>query len=158
MLRKRTFGLRKRARGIWHYRFEVGNREFSGSTGTADKREADRFAAERWRQAEIAIRTTAASLSWVMTFGQAVDRFWNEKATHYSGNYRATIWGACQWLKLEIGENTPMHDIGQLTINDAIGRRRNEGVSNATINRTVIEIASPDFPTRRQRMGSCRIA
>jgi integrase len=144
--------IRKRAKGIYHYRFEIAGREFSGSTETPDKREAERVESRARREAQEQVRSAAAPAG-LLTFGKAVDKFWNERGTRYTGSYRATIWTALEWLKAEIGDNTPLRDIGPLQVNDAIGRRRAEGVSNATINRTVIELLRRIFIRARDKWG-----
>jgi integrase len=132
----------KRERGIYHYRFQIAGRKFSGSTDSTDKREAERIEADKKREAETEVRTATAGRHNPLTFGAALDRFWNEVGKHYTGSYRATVWGALEWFRQEsqIGEHVALKDIGKGTIGEAVGRRRGEDVSDATVNRTVTEL------------------
>jgi integrase len=83
-----------------------------------------------------------ASCTGAITFNAALDRFWLEVGDHYNGTYRQTVWTALQWLleQSNIGANTLLRDIGPNRITQAIARRRGQGVSNATVNRTVTEL------------------
>jgi integrase len=77
-----------------------------------------------------------------MTFNAALDRFWLEVGEHYTGTYKQTVWTALQWLleRSNIGASTLLRDIGPNKITEAIARRRGEGVSHATVNRTITEL------------------
>jgi integrase len=134
-------GVRKRGNGIYQYRFVVAGRAYSESTGTADRREAERIEADAKRAAQAQVRAAATAKGPSLTLGQALTRFWDEVGTDYTGTYRKTVWGALEWLRHEslIGEDTRLCDITGPMITQAIARRRGEGVSNATINRTVTE-------------------
>ncbi len=74
-----------------------------------------------------------------MTLNAAADRLWIEVGQYYRGSYRQTFETALEWLVLDLGKNTLISDIGKTHLSGAIGRRRGDGVSNATINRTVTE-------------------
>ncbi len=74
-----------------------------------------------------------------MTLTQATARFWTEVGQHYRGGYNATFFAALGWLNAELGKTTLLNEIGRRQVSAAIARRRAEGVSNATVNRTVTE-------------------
>jgi integrase len=144
--------IKPRAQGIYHYRFKIDGHKFSGSTGTRDKREAERIEARIRRNAQEQVRAAASRAGKGLTFEQAVDLFWQQVGTFYDGGsergtYRKTVWSALQWLKQESGivPDTPLRNVGSKEIATAIGRRRaetwrGEPVSNATVNRTVTEL------------------
>jgi integrase len=144
--------VKPRAQGIYHYRFKIDRQKFSGSTGTRDKREAERIEARIRREAHEQVRAAAARSRKGLTFGEAVELFWDQVGTFYDGGsdkgtYRKTVWSALQWLKQESGiaPTTLLRDVGSKEIASAIGRRRAETwrgqpVSNATVNRTVTEL------------------
>ena len=77
-----------------------------------------------------------------MSLDAALQRFWDEVGNYYKGTYRTTVETALAWLldKSGIGGSTLLCDIGPSKITEAIARRRGEGVSNATVNRTVTEL------------------
>ncbi len=77
-----------------------------------------------------------------MTFDAALERFWREVGDHYRGTYKQTVWTALGWLLEEsgIGADTRLPDIGPNKITEAIARKRGTDVSNATVNRTVVEL------------------
>ena len=144
--------IKPRAQGVYHYRFEINGLKFSGSTGTRDRREAERIEVRIRREAQEQVRATTARTGQGLTFGEAVDLFWDQVGTFYDGGsdkgtYRKTVWSALQWLKQENGIAADMllRDVGGKEIASAIGRRRAETwrgqpVSNATVNRTVTEL------------------
>ena len=128
--------------GIHDDDFQFQGVRFFGSTGCTTKRDALAFEAEvrKAKQLEVARRRT--SRSGPLTFDAGLGKFWNEVGVHYKGTYGKTVFTALDWLlnKSGIGAKTPLPDIGPAMISEAIARRRGEGVSPATVNRTVTEL------------------
>jgi integrase len=125
----------------YHYDFQVRGRRFYGSTGTGDRRKAESIErAERERAG--AVRRSVADIPH--TFGEAITRFWHEARQHDAtgdDTLRNLI-----WLGNAIGEHTPIVDVDGNLLHRIVARRRGERaknsdrfVSNATVNRTVIE-------------------
>jgi integrase len=136
-------GLRKRPDGTYQYRFKVGGRAFCGATKTSNKREAERLESEARQEAIAEIRKSPATTGKALMLGAAIDRFWSEVADPtYTGTYRQTVWTALEWLKADsgIGAHTSLRDLTPGLIEQAIGKRRGEGVKDATVNRTVTEL------------------
>jgi hypothetical protein len=100
---------------------------------------------------ELAARKT--TISGALTFNAALDKFWTEVGQCYTGTYKQTVWKALAWLLEEsgIGGNTLIADIGPNKITEAIARRRGNGVSNATVNRTVTELLRRLFKRARDK-------
>lgn len=121
----------------YQYDFWRGGVRFHGSTGCSTRREAERFEADRKKAAEQAVKPRSANEP--MTLNAAMARFWIEVGQHYHGGYRATFASAQEWLTVQIGKNALLNEIGRRHVSEAIGRRRADGVTNATINRTVAE-------------------
>jgi integrase len=128
-------------KGIYDYDFQQGHR-FLGSTGCTTKREASAFEAEVRKKAQLELAAQKAKGNAPMTFDSALGKFWDEAGVHYKGTYGKTVFAALDWLlnKSGIGAATALPDIGPALINAAIARRRGEGVSDATVNRTVTEL------------------
>ncbi|MEP9356001.1 site-specific integrase [Xanthobacter sp. KR7-65] len=74
-----------------------------------------------------------------MTVNAAMDRFWLEVGQHYRGGYGTTFETALEWLTTHLGKSLLLCEIGRRQVSEAVSRRRADGVSNATVNRTVTE-------------------
>lgn len=129
-----------RKNGIYAYDFEIQGLRFSGSTGCRSKRAAEEFERGKRKEAEAIADAVVKQRAAPMTINAATDKFWEEVGTHYSGNYRQTVWTALGWLVNQLGKNTVLRDIGPPQVNDAIAARRGEGMANGTVNRTVTEL------------------
>jgi integrase len=129
-------------KGIYSYSFQLEGVAFFGTTGCTSKRDALAFEADARRQKIKALALRKASRSGALTLDAALERLWQEVGQHYTGTYGKTVETALAWLleKSGIGGNTLLRDIGPNRISEAIARRRGEGVSNATVNRTVVEL------------------
>lgn len=120
----------------YQYDFQVRGARHFGSTGCTSRREAERFEEERRQLAKAATRRAAGE---PLTISQATAKFWTEVGQHYRGGYNATFLAALEWIALQLGKTTLLHEIGRRQVSEAVARRRADGVSNATINRTVTE-------------------
>src|SRR6185312_6629482 len=132
----------KRPDGIYQYDFQLERRRYTGPTGEREKRAAltvEQRAREAAREA-LRKQKVASGEAGPITVEMACARFWTEVADHYSGNWRQTVWGALGWLQAELGPATLLRDIGSNRIALAISKRRGCGVSNTTVNRTVVEL------------------
>lgn len=129
-----------RADGIYVFDFQHKGLRHYGTTGRTTRREAKEI--ERQKREEVRSRhlTHEAQRTGPMTFGVALARFWEEVGSAYTGTYRTTVFAAVDWLEQTIGAGVLLRDLGPNKITEAIARRRGEGVSNATVNRTVTEL------------------
>lgn len=117
--------------------FSVRGVRFHGSTGCTTRREAEKFEAERREAAKQAVVSGAKVPP--MTVNTAMAKFWDEVGKAYQGNYNATFFTALCWITDRLGKSTLLSDIDKAAVAGLIAARRSDGVSNATINRTVIE-------------------
>src|SRR3974390_821893 len=129
-------------KGIYAYSFQIRGQPFFGSTGCTTKREALAVEAQAKQNALDDLKKRKAATTGPLSFDAALEKLWSEVGTYYRGTYRKTVATALAWLleKSGIRPNTLIRDIGPALINEAIARRRGEGVSNATVNRTVTEL------------------
>jgi integrase len=129
-------------KGIYTYSFQIGGVPFFGTTGCTTKREALAFEAQAKIDAKAELTKRKAATTGPLTFDAALGKLWDEVGTYYTGTYRKTVETSLAWLleKSGIGGTTLLSDIGPAKINEAIARRRGEGVSPSTVNRTVTEL------------------
>ena len=73
-----------------------------------------------------------------MTIDVAAGRFWLERGQYYRGNAKKTFKASLKWLVDRAGKRR-ISEMGNRGIADLVAARRGEGVSNATVNRTVTE-------------------
>lgn len=117
----------------YSYDFRHRRKRFSGSTGCKTKREAEKFEErERQRVAELVIDASAP-----LTFHAAAARYWNEVG-QFHRNQQDTL-RSLDWLQRRIGKATMITAITDDDIAALVAKRREEGVSNATVNRSVCE-------------------
>lgn len=133
------------------YDFQQRGIRFHGSTGCTTRREAERVEAEQRERAREALKVESGTEP--LNLNQATARFWTETGQHYRGNYRETFDAALEWLVKELGADTLLRDIGKSQVAKAVARRRGEGVSNATVNRTVTEVLRRLLNAARRRWG-----
>jgi len=129
-------------KGVYVYDFQIERKPFFGSTGCTTKREALAFESQVRKQALIQLAGRKAGRGSPLSLDAALDRLWLEVGAHYKGTYGKTVFAALDWLlnKSGIGAKTLLADIGPAMVSAAVARRRGEGVSNATVNRTVTEL------------------
>lgn len=129
----------RRADGIYVYDFQLRRVRFYGSTGCTNRRDAEAIERQCREAQKQILRTAKAQATGHLTVNAAFGRFWQEVGCHYRGTYGKTIDTALEWLTLALGAETLLRDIGGNRITEIIAKRRGEGVSNATVNRTVTE-------------------
>lgn len=142
---------RQHGSDVYSYDFQHRGVRFSGTTGCTSRREAERVEAAKREEARETVKV--ASGQTPLTINQATARFWSETGQRYRGNYHQTFDAALEWLVREIGPKTLLQDIGRAALSKAIARRRGEGVSNATVNRTVTEPLRRVLKTASIRWG-----
>lgn len=124
---------------FYHYDFQHRKRRFSGSTGCRTKPEARKYEQRIKEEAKAAVAAEAGPDADQMTLDAAALRFWNEKGQHYRGNAQKTFKASLGWIVQQAGPNRKLSEIRNNVVADLVARRRGEGVSNATVNRTVTE-------------------
>lgn len=118
---------------VYSFDFRYRRQRFSGSTGCTSKREAEKFeAGERAR-----LKSLQFDASKPLSFKAACAQYWNEVGQHHA-NSDDTI-RALDWLEAQIGGASLISTISDATIARAVAKRRGEGVSAATVNRSVCE-------------------
>ncbi|SON55498.1 Tyrosine recombinase XerC [Hartmannibacter diazotrophicus] len=129
---------------IYYYDFQCGGRRFSGPTPYANKRDAERFEAERRKQARALIAQEKARKALPMTLHDACVRYWDEVGRHRAS--ADDIWTALGHIERLLGKDKLIEMIGISDVADAVARRRAEKargrdkeISAATVNRTFTE-------------------
>jgi integrase len=133
---KKIRGLYQRAgAGAWLYDLQIRGHRFCGSTGLANRRDA-----EKWLvQFKAARQVEAAELAGdaPMSFDVASTRWWTER-----GEARKD-WKdmdrALAWLQTQIGRSTLIRAIDNNIVARLAAARRAEGASPATVNRSALE-------------------
>ncbi|GAB6842311.1 integrase [Methylorubrum rhodinum] len=123
----------------YHYDFQFRKRRFSGTTGRRKKPEAREYEQRVKEEAKRAAENESAAAIGEMTINAAALRFWNEKAQHYRGNAKKTFKASLAWIVTQAGPDRKLSEIRGTVIADLVARRRGDGVSPATVNRTVTE-------------------
>lgn len=134
---------------LYSYDFRYRGRRFSGSTGCATKRDAERFENDL-RQSIKAKRFDASA---PLSFTAAAARYWNEKGQHHA-NSDDTL-RSLDWLEREIGGAARLADISDSTVARLVAKRRGERIPDqrkrkrirrdmpfvgpSTVNRTVTQ-------------------
>lgn len=124
---------RRKDSKVYYFDFRWRNHRFSGSTGSTSRREAERIEEEIKRKAKASVIDPVAP----MAFSTALTFYWNEIGQHRARNTETERYLA--WLQKHIGMATPISAINDATVARLVAIRRKEGVSNTTVNRTVLE-------------------
>lgn len=136
---------------FWYYDFQLMGRRFHGSTGRTSRTEAKQVERDERLRARAQIEREAASVGAAMMTGTAFGRYWQEKGAA-TAQPKETL-RYIDWLVTRIGAETPIADITTNMVAELVTERRQAGyvrrradgkserlpVTNATINRTVIE-------------------
>jgi integrase len=118
---------------VYSYDFRWRGNRFSGSTECKTKREAERFEeAERTR-----VKSAGIDRSKPMTFAVASTLYWNEVGQFHRNS--SDTKRALGWLQTNVGMNKLVSAISDAEIARLVAKRRGDGVSNATVNRSVCE-------------------
>lgn len=121
--------------GIYQYDFRVRGHRFRGSTEKTERREAEKFVRAKRREAEAVVQQDTGDKP--MTFAVASTRWYGEKGGQRK---RATeVERYLDWLQTKIGNSTLIAKIDNNVIARLVLQRQSEGVSAATVNRTVLE-------------------
>lgn len=124
---------KKEGRDTYSFDFRYRGQRFSGNTDCTTKRDAERVE-QAFREK---CKAAAVDLTAPMTFAVASTLYWDEKGQHLANSSDEERYLA--WLQTQIGNATRISDISDRTIAAAVAKRRGEGVSNATVNRSVTQ-------------------
>jgi len=153
---KRETGLfQRQGSPLYHYDFLIKGNRFHGSTGTANRREAEQIV----RAKKEAARQQASASTGTLTFGLASTRYY-EDIGQYAAKPREVM-AQLAWLQREIGKSTPLTAINNDMVARLVTKRRADTikptkpktkrgekakaaepprpVSNATVNRSVTQ-------------------
>lgn len=135
MSAKRETGLFKRdGAEIYEYDFRISGHRFHGSTGCTTRREAESFVRAKKAEARAGL---ADARSPTITFGAASSRWWTERGKFCS---RPTVVeDMIATLQGLIGMKTLLSAITDRTIAEIVAKRRAEGVTSGTVNRSFTE-------------------
>lgn len=117
----------------YSYDFRWRGHRFSGSTLCTTEREAKVFEKAERRRVEAETIDHRKPLN----FGAASSLWWQEVAQHLKN--RVDLERYLAWLQKHIGMKTTLSAITDTTVARLVSKRRTDGVSNATVNRSVIE-------------------
>jgi integrase len=127
----------KRGR-IYYYDFQLRGAKFRGPTGCTTEREARAFERQKREEAKKeSDRRQALGRGAPLTWAEVASRYWREH-----GQFHKPDTGTLQaltWLTRGIGEKTLIAHINGDVVGRLVAKRRADGVSNATVNRTVTE-------------------
>lgn len=126
---------RKHGKPEYTFDFKLRGRRFFGPTGTSNKRQAERIL-EQKRQEALSNLKKAASFTadGPMTLEIAASRYWLEVGQHLAN--ADDCYRAIGWLLSHFGKQITLDRISDSFIAAMVARRRGDGVSNATVNRT----------------------
>lgn len=136
---------RRPGQETYSYDFRWRGRRFSGATGCATKREAERVEAER----RIAARAAAIPQASPLNFRAAASRYWLEVGQFHK-NDKDTL-RTLHWLESAIGATTPLAEIGDERIAATVAAKRARGLAAATVNQSV------GFPLRAILLRAARL-
>ncbi len=141
----------------WSFDFKLRGRRFSGSTGATTRREAERAESREREAARASLKEERAAASAPMTFEVAASRYWTEVGQHHAGGGDDNTLWSLDWLKQHVGPKRLLAEIDDKLVAGIVAIRRGESVrsgqnrkkdtpakparlvSNATVNRSVIE-------------------
>lgn len=124
---------KKAGRSVYSYDFRYRGQRFSGSTGCETKRDAQRFEdAERAR-----LKAVTTDLTKPINFMTASTLYYDEIGRFLINE--ADCMRALAWLQGQIGNSTSVKSISDADVAKAVAKRRGDGVSNSTVNRSVTE-------------------
>lgn len=117
----------------YSYDFRLKGHRYSGDTGKSTKREAERQEDTIRQQAKAAVKREGEP----MTMGEAVGRYWTEIGQHHKNHDTTLVTFA--WLEREIGKSKILSAISNDDMTKLVAKRRAQGVSPATVNRSVTQ-------------------
>jgi integrase len=126
---------RKHGKSEYSYDFQLYGRRFSGPTGTSNKRQALAFLEEKRRQAREKQKMAARFMAeGPMSLEIAASRYWHEVGQHLVN--AESYFRFLGWLLEHFGKQITLNRITDSMVAAMVAKRRGEGVSNATVNRT----------------------
>ena len=121
---------------FWYTRFQIAGRRYFLSAGTASRKEAAEFEKRARQQAESEFRQTERAKSGPLTVEAALGRYWHESGQYQKGK---DVLRHLEWLRDRAGAKRPLAALTTGEISKLVAQRRADGVSNATVNRSVVE-------------------
>jgi integrase len=127
-----------KGRTNYSYSFEIRGNRFSGSAGTGDRREAKKIVEQLKREANDELAKQAKfTAEGPMAFEIAASRYWIEVGQHLANS--VDCFRYLGWLESQIGKHTTLDKITDSKVALMVATRRGDEVSNATVNRSVVE-------------------
>ncbi|MGX8007796.1 tyrosine-type recombinase/integrase [Mesorhizobium sp. ORM8.1] len=126
---------RKHGKPEYTYDFKLRGRRFFGPTGTSNKRQAERILEQKRQEASSNLKKAASfTAEGPMTLEIAASRYWLEVGQHLANS--ANCYRFIGWILDHFGKHVTLDKITDSMIAAMVSRRRGDGVSNATVNRT----------------------
>ena len=132
-----------KAGAVFYYDHKVNGRRFSGSTGTANRREAEKIEARLKAEHRAQLEAEAAINGPRLTLAQGCAKYWEQKAADHVN--REQLLANLEWLQTHFGPNTMLHHIGDQQVANMVAARRKEPnkcftdprpIANSTVNAT----------------------
>lgn len=135
---------RRKGRKTFEFDFSIKRRRFFGATGATTKRDAIEVEREQREAARALLAAEARAGRGLMSLDEAAGKFWLERGAAYRGNAAKTFFASLKWIVERAaidadGRKRLVKDLSNAIVAELVARRRGEGVSNATVNRTVTE-------------------
>jgi site-specific recombinase XerC len=115
----------------YYFDFRFRNHRFHGPTFCKTKRDAERLEDQERKRAQAA----EIDMSKPMSFGAASSLWWDQVGQHLANSADQERYLA--WLQRNIGLATKLTAITDIKLSVMVSNRRRDGVSNATVNRSV---------------------
>jgi integrase len=124
---------------FYAYDFQISQLRFTGSTGSASKRDAETFEKQRKIEARIEVAALTAQENAPLNFATAAARYYLQVGQHLRGDGPSNCQWSINWLENEIGSTARLATIDDALVAKLVGIRRGEGVKPATVNRSATE-------------------
>lgn len=121
---------------FWYARFQLGRRRYFLSTGTTNRKDAVEFEKRARNQAAGDLRQAERERTGPLTVAAAMGRYWHECGQYQKGKDALRH---LEWLCDRAGGKRPLAALTTGEISKLVAQRRADGVSNATVNRSVVE-------------------
>lgn len=132
----KTGGLVQRSGSkVWSFDIRISGHRLCGTTGTANRREAERWLEDFKKKKSAEISQLAGNSP--MTFIVAATRWWHERGQYHKNQTGTERYLA--WLETHIGAQTPLRLVDNNVIARLVALRRADGSSAATVNRSIVQ-------------------
>lgn len=128
---------------IYLYDFQVRGRRFNGSTGEQTKRKALAVEAIKKAEAKADAKRLDSLKHEPMTIDVATGQYYT-KVGQYHVNAETTLRDLTRLVQF-FGKHTRLIDIADGKVSELVARRRGDGVSNATVNRSATQVLRKVF-------------